>query len=456
MNGPDRSPGRLPVLAGPLARPLVAAPAPGQAGSLDAASFLARAHWLSVHLAPGDVVNLCAGRGPFLLTFVAALLAGRRTLLPPARAVDTVAAVIASHGPAGTVDDDRVAAILARMPDGQLATAGGKQDVALPCIPGDRIVAVGFTSGSTGAPTSHTKTWRALVACSRANAAMIQAVLPPVADGGGFNLLATVPSQHMYGIEMAVLLPLLAPAAISPHQPLFPQDLADALAATPAPSVLVTTPVHLRAFIAAGVEYPAPAAIICATAPLSADLARAAETCFQAPLIEAFGSTETCIIGHRRTAHEHRWRLHPQLELAVSSQGTQVSAPHFPQPVLLPDQLRLDRDGRFQVQGRNRDLIEIAGKRASLAAISAHLLAVPGVLDAVAVQAPDDGRGVRRIQAAVVAPDVDDRQLLQALRRHLDPVFLPRRILRLPRLPRTPVGKLRASDLAALFGEGEG
>lgn len=452
VSGPDR----LPVLAGPLSRPLVAAPAPGQAGGLDAATFLARANWLAGHLAPGDVVNLCAGREPFLLTFVAALLAGRRTLLPPARAVDTVAAVIASHGPAGTVDDEQVAAILAQMPAGRGTDTPGfcGESIAVPCIPGDRIVAVGFTSGSTGAPTSHDKTWRALVACTRANAAMIQAAVPPFADDGGFNLLATVPSQHMYGIEMAVLLPLLAPVAISPHQPLFPQDLADALAATPAPSVLVTTPVHLRAFIAAGLDYRPPSAIICATAPLPADLARAAETCFQAPLIEAFGSTETCIIGHRRTAHEHRWRLHPELELAVSSQGTQVSAPHFPQPVLLPDQLRLDGDGRFQVQGRNRDLIEIAGKRASLAAISAHLLAVPGVLDAVAVQAPDDGSGVRRIQAAVVARHVDDRQLLQALRRHLDPVFLPRRILRLDRLPRNEVGKLRASDLAALFGEG--
>ena len=121
--------------------------------------------------------------------------------------------------------------------------------------------------------------------------------------------------------------------------------------------------------------------------------------------------------------------------------------------MLLPDRLQLSGDRRFEVLGRCQDVIEIAGKRASLAAIGAHLLAIPGVDDAVAVQAAADRHGVRRIQVAVVAPAVDDRTLLDALRRHLDPVFLPRRILRLERLPRNPVGKLRRADVLALFGE---
>jgi len=440
----------LPLLTGPLSRTLVRGPGTPREG-LSAAAFLLQARHLAGQLGDGDVVNLCLDRGHFLVTFAAAMLAGRRTLLPPSRAVEAVAAIVARHGPATTFSDDQVAAMLADAP------ASAADDGLLPGIPGDRIVAVGFTSGSTGEPTSHAKTWRSLVACSLANAAMIRAVLPPPhpgAEGGSFSIVATVPSQHMYGIEMAVLLPLLAPAAISTRQPLFAQDLAEALAASSAPCVLVTTPVHLRAFVAAGLSYRPPAAIVSATAPLSVELAEAAERCFQAPLIEAFGSTETCIIGHRRTASEKLWHLHAELELDCSGQGTRVSAPHYRQPVLLPDQLRLSADRRFQVEGRCQDLIEIAGKRASLAAINAHLLAVPGVLDAAATQAGTDGSGVRRIQVAVVAPEVEDRQLLQALRRHLDPVFLPRRILRLERLPRNDVGKLRHSDLMALFEDG--
>lgn len=445
----------LPLLAGPAARILVQG-SDSQPAGLSVAAFLARARRLACRLGPGDVVNLCQDRGHFLTAFIAAMLAGRRTLLPPSRAVDTVAAVVASHGPATILDDDRVQAQCIAPPVSGGEDGDGVAPLAVPRIPAGRVVALGFTSGSTGEPTSHAKTWQSLVACSRANTAMIRTALAASGRAAGDRmptLLATVPSQHMYGIEMAVLQPLLGPAAVSPRQPLFPQDLADALAATPAPAVLVTTPIHLRAFIAAGLDYPPPAAIISATAPLPAELARAAERCFRAPLVEAFGSTETCIIGHRRTAREQAWHLHPDLELAAVAHGTRVMAPHLPHPVLLPDRLQLSGDRRFEVLGRCQDVIEIAGKRASLAAIGAHLLAIPGVDDAVAVQAAADRHGVRRIQVAVVAPAVDDRTLLDALRRHLDPVFLPRRILRLERLPRNPVGKLRRADVLALFGE---
>src|SRR3546814_1825962 len=68
---------------------------------------------------------------------------------------------------------------------------------------------------------------------------------------------------------MSVLLPLLGNVAVHVARPFFPQDVADALAEAKAPRLLVTTPVHLRALVEAGVSLPPMAGIVTATAPRS-------------------------------------------------------------------------------------------------------------------------------------------------------------------------------------------
>jgi acyl-coenzyme A synthetase/AMP-(fatty) acid ligase len=120
----------------------------------------------------------------------------------------------------------------------------------------------------------------------------------------------------------------------------------------------------------------------------------------------------------------------------------------------LADVVTLTDDGRFHLCGRQADLLEIAGKRASLGDLTRQLLAVPGVRDGVMVQldTPDAG-GVRRIAALAVA-DIDAGAILRALRDGVDPVFLPRPLRCVPALPRNETGKLpRAAVLAMLQGD---
>jgi acyl-coenzyme A synthetase/AMP-(fatty) acid ligase len=50
----------------------------------------------------------------------------------------------------------------------------------------------------------------------------------------------------------------------------------------------------------------------------------------------------------------------------------------------------------------------------------------------------------------VVAPGRTAGEIRQALRGRIDPVFLPRRIVMLERLPRNEIGKLPRQALAAL------
>jgi len=57
---------------------------------------------------------------------------------------------------------------------------------------------------------------------------------------------------------------------------------------------------------------------------------------------------------------------------------------------------------------------------------------------------------VSRVAACVVAPRLAAGQVLAALRERVDPVFLPRPLLLVARLPRNETGKLPQEALLAL------
>lgn len=438
---------RLPLVAGPAER--IVAWRDGV--PVDAALFLAHVAAVAVRLpVASHAVNLCDDRYHFLVAFCAVAWAGQTNLLPPSRAPQAVLDVMHAHPGCYAISDQTLELDppqLWRLPDlDALGAQAGTFDV--PHLPADRVVAIGYTSGSTGTPKANPKTWGTFSASTAKNAALLRECA-----GAPLNIVATVPPQHMYGMETSVLLPLLADVAIHAGKPLLPADVARALAAVPAPRLLVATPVHLRALVHAGIDLPPTAAMLSATAPLTADLAAAAEARFATRVIEVFGSTETCVIAHRRTAVDDTWQRYDGVELKPQPDGTQVDAPWFTAPVLLQDIVELLPKNAFRLCGRNADLLEIAGKRASLGDLTRRLLAIPGVEDGAVFQSDDDTAGVQRIAALVVAPDLTETQILAQLRDAIDPAFLPRPLRRVPRLPRNETGKLpRTALLAALRG----
>jgi len=145
---------------------------------------------------------------------------------------------------------------------------------------------------------------------------------------------------------------------------------------------------------------------------------------------------------------------YPGVSVQPEPDGVRIEAPQLSAPVLLGDLVERAADGRFLLAGRVGDLIEIAGKRASLADLTRRLLAIPGVEDAVIIQHEDaDAGGVRRLAALVVAPSTSDAAVMAALRASFDPAFLPRPLKRVAALPRNALGKLpRAALLDLLRG----
>ncbi len=396
-------------------------------------------------------INLCEDRYAFLVAFAALLVRDQINLLPPSRVPHAIDAVLAAHPGSYSVGDLR----LDPAPPGHVwftPGAGAGADGATPRVAVDAMAAIGYTSGSTGAPRANAKRWDKLAISSAHNDAVLRRH-----TGGDYHVVATVPPQHMYGLEFSVLLPLLAGVSVHAGRPLFAVDIAAALAQLPVPRVLVTTPVHLRALVEAAQPLPELAAIVSATAPLAPELARAAEDRFAAPVQEVFGSTETCVIAHRRSARDAAWTPYPGVSLHPQPDGTRVEAPQLLQPAVLADVIELDGDGRFRLRGRNTDLLEIAGKRASLGDLTHKLLSVPGVRDGVVFQLDEtDAMGVRRIAALAVAPGLDAGDILDALRRCIDPVFLPRPLRLVDALPRSETGKLPRAGLVAMLNRDSG
>ena len=417
-------------------------------GAVTLATFLRHVHGVAALLPAGThAVNLCEDRYRFLVALAAVAVRGQATLLPPSRAPAAVDEVLSTHPGAWTIGDTELGfppprywCLPAQLPEAD-GTGFAPAD--------DALAVVGFTSGSTGHPQPQHKTWGSFRTSTAQNVAALQDLWP----GAWPSVVATVPPQHMYGMEMSVLLPLLGGASVHAARPLFPADVARALHEAPAPRLLVTTPVHLRALVGAGIALPPLVGIVSATAPLPPELAAQAEARFGCEVRECFGSTETCILASRRTAIEGAWTPLPGVRLQPGPDGTLVTAAHLAGATTLADLVELQADGRFLLRGRNADLLEIAGKRASLADLTRRLLAIPGVEDGVVFQLDRQGSdGVRRTAALVVAPGLDEAAILAALRIGIDPVFLPRPLRRVTALPRNETGKLPRAALLALAG----
>jgi len=416
-----------------------------------AAQFVAHVERVAALLPDATAaVNLCEDRYAFLVAFCAIALRGQANLLPPSRAPHAVEEVMAAHPGCHAVGEramdpapHRYHALPPLPRDASIPA-----QVSWPTLPAMQTVAVGYTSGSTGTPRPNAKTWRSLHASTAGNLRMLQHVA-----GERFSVVATVPPQHIYGMEMSVLLPLLGEVQVHSGRPFFPADIAGALEAMPAPRVLVTTPVHLRALVESGVRLPPMAAMLSATAPMSAELAAKAERCFDAPLLEVFGSTETCAFASRRVTLDGLWSLYHGVHLHPQPDGTQIDAPQLDAPATLADIVTLHDEGRrFELCGRHADLLEIAGKRASLGDLTRRLLAIPGVEDGAIFQLDEaDAIGVRRIAALAVAPTLDEAIILDALRASIDPVFLPRPLRLVRALPRNETGKLPRAALLDLL-----
>jgi acyl-coenzyme A synthetase/AMP-(fatty) acid ligase len=391
------------------------------------------------------VLNLLSSRYEFLVGFAAAMLRGHVSLLPQSRAPQTLRRIAGEYGECCVLTDreepvEGLAGLT--LP---LRRSRPLRGLPVPEIPLHQQVAVAFTSGSTGQPMPNRKTWGALVSVARATGSRLD-----LKASGCRAVVATVPHQHMFGLEASVMLPIQHGLAMHAGRPLFPDDVRTALEDVAGRSLLVTTPLHLRACVVSGMMLPSMAMILSATSPLSRELACEAETRFNAPVNEIFGFAEAGSVASRRTVNTDEWHLLDGVTLTGEDPTWSVHTGYLPRPVKVPDRIAVTTPGRFRVLGRMEDQVNIAGHRASLGDLTKKLLDVEGVQDGVFFL-PDPGHApLTRLIAVVVAPGKTREDIQRALRWSIDPVFLPRPLLLVPKLPRNETGKLPREALRRL------
>lgn len=438
----------------------------GPQGVVTAGVFYARVHEVAEALPDAPfAINLSESRVGFMLGFAAAMVRGQTSLLPSGQGSGDWQQLVQKYPGASIISDRAIdtsdstdLSPFLSMDDKVGGTKGGNASV--PMIPADFVAAILFTSGSTGHPSAHAKSWGHL--CR--GAANLMAALG-WSSPARHAVVGSVPPQHMFGLETTVLLPWHAGIPIHTHKPLLPADLETAIAQCARPCWWMTTPVHLRPPLQAATALEGLEGIVASTMSLPPALAAAAEAKWDVPVVEIYGSTETGALATRRPASDQWWTPLQGVTLDQRAEGEEqtiyAAGSHIGTAVRLADELRLNPQGRFLWLGRSADMLKIAGKRASLSALNQRIAEIPGVDDAVYyvpdatgdAASHDDAHPTRRLAALYVSVTLSPEHVLAALRAHMDPVFVPRPLLRVSRLPRDANGKLPQAALAELFSQ---
>jgi len=397
----------------------------------------------------GHVINLCPDRYRFTVGFGAALARNQTTLLPAHGAPDLLRQLTTDYPDVYCLTDGASPAADLAVFNFPSTLGQGRASAAAPVIAARQPACVLFTSGSTGQPRPHVRSWGELVSSARAAASRLDA-----ASLAHATLLGTVPHQHSYGLESLVMLNLRHGLALHSERLFYPADIRTRIAVTPRPRILVTTPVHLRVLLAEPETPPPVDLVLCATAPLPAELARAAEARFAVALQEIYGCSEAGQIAARRTALTEEWHCLDNIALRQDAAGTWAFGAPIAMETLLPDEIELRGPSHFLLHGRIADLVDVAGKRTSLAHLNHHLNAIDGVRDgAFAIAGGAGPEAINRLAAFVVAPERSADFILAELRRRIDAAFLPRPLCLVPALPRDALGKLPLGELRRLIAE---
>lgn len=314
-----------------------------------------------------------------------------------------------------------------------------------------------YTSGSSGPPKAVAKSWRQLVAETRALARHWPARQALV-------VLGSVGTNHMFGLPFRVLWPLSAGHLLDRPQRAYPEELHQA--SLPHERVIwITTPALLRRVeqrIDWSVLHGRMAAIYVAGSPLPPALSHDIETACGCRPTEIYGSTETGVIATR--AGSEAWQFLNGVHAGLNDEGALwVDSPWTAHgreqtadaAAILPQGLRL--------QGRIDRIVKLEEKRIGLPAIEAVLAEHAFVAEAHVGQKA----GAARLTALIVPSEAGlnalrnggRRAVTDALRQHvmgrIPTVGVPRFWRLLRHLPWNAQGKLPRPCFERLAGPRE-
>ncbi len=226
------------------------------------------------------------------------------------------------------------------------------------------------------------------------------------------RVLVAIPLSHSYGFDNGVLSLAVLGTPLILEPSFFPQSLLRALAESEA-SFFPAVPPMVRALVESDWPQDLPLRqVISAGGPLTREFAESFLARSGRPVHQFYGSTETGGISFERRPLEPEAADtvgHPLPGVAIQLDAEGVvhvdsaanfsrylgKEPRSARAVVLGDRAEWTAEGRLRLIGRVADLLNVAGRRVSTAAVETSLKAVSGVTDAAVVSIEDPVRGDR-------------------------------------------------------------
>jgi fatty-acyl-CoA synthase len=433
-------------------------------------------HTVNLRLEPGEIAYIVEHAEDRVVVVDRALL----PLLGEARARRPDLLVVVTDGGDGEPGVLDYEGLVATGPELDAPPAVGEDDLAALC----------YTSGTTGLPKGVGYSHRALY---------LHTFAACLADGHAVSerdtVLHVVPMFHAnaWGIPFAALMSGARQVLPGPHPT--PPDIARIIEAERVtyvgmvPTVAVDLARHAKA---SGADLTSLRALVLGGSTPSLELIRTLECDLGVPVFQGWGMTEISPMGTfarppARTdgdpAARHAYvrtqgRLLPGLEWRLVDddlrdvphdgvhrgellmRGPWVASRYFrdehPESfhegwLRTGDIATIDPEGCLEIVDRTKDLIKSGGEWISSVELEQALLAHPAVREAAVVAVPHE-RWQERPVAMVVLDDgtaAGPADLLDHLRARVPGWWLPERVLVVPELPRTSVGKIDKKRLRA-------
>ncbi|HEX6346580.1 beta-ketoacyl synthase N-terminal-like domain-containing protein, partial [Umezawaea sp.] len=243
-------------------------------------------------------------------------------------------------------------------------------------------------------------------------------------------------------------------------------------------TLLAGVPAVYHRLVAAHVDSPAPAlrAALCTGAVAPADLREEFERVVGVPLVDSYGSTETCgaitmtrpgdvvppgscgkpVDGLRVRLVDSAGAEADEGEVWVSGPNLMLGYHNAPEPAVVDGWYRTgdvaskDADGHLTIRGRIKDVIIRGGENLHPVEVEDVLSRVPGVADVGVAGRPHPVLGEVPVAYLVADGPIDPAAAMAACRAALSPFKVPAELLLVDEVPRTRSGKTKRHALAEL------
>ena len=413
-------------------------------------------------IGPGHRLAISLANRPELVVTVLGGLAAGATVAPldPLLKADERADILADLAPALLVEAGPDGALLEHPDDG--GTLGPPAALVL------------YTSGSTGRPKGAVLSHAAVTFANQSWGG------PVIGLRDDDVVLAALPLSHAFGLNGALLAPLLAGVTVRLVERFVPEAVAEVLArdevtVLPGVATMFHRLLDLRGFAGA----PRLRLGVSGAAPCPWDLAQAWRARTGVRIVRGYGSTEMFRPLSYRADDPTDYpdcvgRPVPGVEIRIVDDEGDAATPGEDGELLIRtpavmdgylgnaeetrvvladgwfrtgDLARLTPDGYVAIVGRKRERIKRGGYSVFPAEVETVLLAHPAVSEAAVIGVPDGALGEEVAAFVVLTSAAVPEELIAWCRERLAAFKYPRRVTVLPSLPRSATGKVLKARL---------